>query len=178
MLLRAVNVGGRGKLTMADLRACLTKLGYADVRTLLQSGNVVLRAGATTGAKLESQLELQLAAELGLRTDVAVRTAAQWAGIVDGNPFAEMAERDPSHLVVLVSKQPVTDAGVEAVRAAVKRVDGREMVGLHDGQVYMTYPDGIGTSRMSAAAVERALGTSVTGRNWNTVLKLAAVVAG
>ena len=173
MLLRAVNVGGHGKVAMADLRQCLTRLGYTDVRTLLQSGNVVFRSEAVTEAKVESQL----ADELGLRTDVMIRSAAEWARVVASNPFVDAANADPSHLVALVSKQPVSEGAVEALRAAVKKVGGREAVALRGGQVFMTYPDGIGTSRVTSAIIDRSLGTPVTGRNWNTVLKLAALCA-
>ncbi len=172
-LLRAVNVGGTGKVAMVDLRTHLTDLGYADVRTVLQSGNVLLRTEGAFGMKLESRLESELLDGFGLRTDVIVRSATEWSRLVAENPFADAAERDPSHLVALLPKRDVNAGVVDALRAAIAKTGGRETVSGGGRQLYMTYPDGIGESKVTTALVERALGTPVTGRNWNTVLKLA-----
>lgn len=175
-LLRAVNVGGRGKVAMAALRDCVAALGFADVRTLLQSGNIVLRTDKLDGAKLERVLESEFLKRLSLRTDVIVRSAAQWADLVSGNPFPEEAERDPSHLLAMVAKRPVARKAFKALQSAIAAAGGRETAGESAGQVYLYYPDGIGRSRVTTALIERALGGPVTGRNWNTVLKLAATV--
>ena len=173
VLLRAVNVGGRGKVAMADLRDCLVGAGFGDVRTVLQSGNVVLRTDAADGADLEAQVEARLLEQLALRTHVVARTAERWRRIVTGNPFPREAESDPSHLLAMVAKREPTPAAVEALRTAAVATGGREAVAVHGGQVYVTFPDGIGRSRLTAALIERSLGTAITGRNWNTVLKLA-----
>ena len=83
-LLRAVNVGGRGKIAMADLRALLAELGFEAPQSLLQSGNLVFRS-QPSGAALEALLERETQARLGLATDYLVRTAAQWAAIVSAD---------------------------------------------------------------------------------------------
>ena len=176
ILLRAVNVAGRGMIAMSDLRDCLTRLGFDDVRTLLQSGNVVLQSKAPAGAKFEALLEAELQSRLNLRADVIVRSATQWAAIVADNPFSQEAKRDPSHLLAVVAKQKPTKAAIESLRTAAAAA-GPEVVRASHGQVYITYPAGIGRSRLTTALIERTLGVRVTARNWNTVLKLASLAA-
>lgn len=176
VLLRAINVGGRTKLPMADLRRCLEAIGCADVRTVLQSGNAIVDIAGHGGAALERRIEAALVEQCGLESAVMVRSADEWATLIAGNPFGEAARDDPSHLVAMVAKsEPSVDA-IERLRAAVTKTRGREAVEAEGGQVYLNYPDGIGRSKVTGTLIERALGTSVTGRNWNTVLKLAAMV--
>jgi uncharacterized protein (DUF1697 family) len=171
-LLRAVNVGGRGKVAMADLRAMLTDLGFEAPRSLLQSGNLVFRS-QQSGATLEALLEKNAEARLGLATDFLVRTAAEWRAITDANPYAEMAREDPSHLVVMaLQAQPDAD-GLTALRAWIP---GRETIEAVGRELFITYPDGIGTSKLTGAVIERRVGSRGTARNWNTVTKLGAVL--
>jgi uncharacterized protein (DUF1697 family) len=173
-LLRGVNVGGHGKLPMADLRAAMTDAGLAEVKTLLQSGNVVFR-DEQAPADLEPALEALLAERFGLKTAVLVRDPAEWAALIKGNPFAGMAARDPSHLVVhLLREQPSADS-LAALRAAIT---GPEEAELGERAFYMTYPDSIGRSTINQSALARVMGPASTARNWNTVLKLAAATAG
>ena len=172
-LLRAVNLGPHNKAPAAKLRELMAEEGLANGQTLLASGNLAFRDGRTP-AELEDLLESALQSRLGLRTDVMVRTGEAWAGLVAANPFAEFARADPSHLVLIALKAALKPGAVEALRAVIK---GPEQALGGDGVVYMTYPDGIGTSRLTGAAVDKALGVKGTGRNWNTVLKLAALTA-
>jgi uncharacterized protein (DUF1697 family) len=158
---------------MTDLRDLFMRAGFGDVRTLLQTGNVVFTSSAGGGStNLEGRLEAEAAARLGLETDIHVRTAAEWAVIVDANPFTREAKSDPSHLVVMCLKAEPTGARVKALRTAIA---GRERVEVSGRHAYAVYPDGIGTSRLTAAVIDRALGTRCTARNWNTVVKLAAL---
>ncbi|HUR95703.1 MAG TPA: DUF1697 domain-containing protein [Gemmatimonadales bacterium] len=174
-LLRGVNVGGRKPVAMADLRALLADLGFADGRTLLQSGNVVFRGGARRGQSLERYLEAEAAARLRLRSDFFVRTAAEWRTIVSGNPFPETAMHDPGHLLLVCLKAAVSAATIAATQAAIA---GPERIGGEGREVYVVYPDGVGTSRLTHAVLERRLGTRGTGRSWNTVRKLDALANG
>jgi uncharacterized protein (DUF1697 family) len=179
-LLRAVNLGSHNKIGMPALCAWLTDLGFGQVRSLLQSGNLVFDAGAAgkkTGAQLEAQLEAEAEKRLGLRTDFFVRSAKEWQAIVEGNPFAQAAIDDPSHLVLVACKAAPTKAAAAALRAAIA-AKGRETFQLDGRHGYFIYPDGIGNSKLTSALMEKHLGTRVTGRNWNTVLKLAAAAAG
>ena len=172
-LLRAVNVGGRKAVAMADLRAFLAELGYTAPRSLLQSGNAVFQ-GEGAGPAVEARLEAEAEVRLGLKTDFMVRTGAEWAGIIAANPFTAEAERDPSHLVVMALKGAPARNALAALAAAIA---GRERVHGHGRELYIVYPDGIGTSKLTGQLIERRLGVSGTARNWNTVLKLAALLS-
>jgi len=170
--LRAVNVGGTGKIAMAELRTWLAALGFAEVQTLLQSGNLVFRGGARAGADLERFLEEKARANLGLDTEFFVRNPAEWADVIARNPFPEAAHDDPSHLLVVVLKAAPMPPQVRALQAAIR---GREVVGARGRELYAVYPDGIGTSKLTLPLIEKHLATRGTGRNWNTVLKMAAL---
>ena len=172
-LLRAVNVGGRRPILMAELRDLLLALGFVGARSLLQSGNLVFRSNARTGTDLEGFLEREAAKRLDLHTDFMVRTEEEWKRIVADNPFPEEAKRDPGHLVVMFLKRAPGPKEVEALQAAIT---GPEIVGIHGREAYMVYPAGIGRSRLTNTFVEKKLGTRGTARNWNTVLKLATLV--
>jgi uncharacterized protein (DUF1697 family) len=100
-LLRAVNVAGRNKVGMAELRDLLTDLGMKDVRSMLQSGNLVFRSDIGRLAGLESMLEETTQRRLGLKTDFLVRTGNDWRELVTDNPLREEAQRDPSHFMVM-----------------------------------------------------------------------------
>ena len=172
-LLRGVNVGGNKLVAMAELRDLLAGLDCVDARTLLQSGNAVFRSAERSAAALEQRLEAEALRRLGLRTTFFVRDADEWAEIIAGNPFHEEAVRDPSHLLVMLFKDSPQAAAVEALRAAV---EGPEILHAAARRAYITYPDGIGRSRLTHTLIDAKLGTRGTGRNWNTVLKLDALV--
>jgi uncharacterized protein (DUF1697 family) len=172
-LLRAVNIAGQRQVAMADLRALLSRLGFGVPRSLLQSGNLVFQTAGRPGAELERLLESELEERLGLATDFFVRTASEWKALITRNPFREAARRDPGHLVVQVLKEAPSHAGVAALQASIT---GRELIRVRDRQLYAVYPDGVGRSRLTNALIEKKLGTRATGRNWNTVLKLAALL--
>ena len=171
-LLRGINVGGHKPVSMTELRGLLGQLGFADARSVLQSGNLVFRAGARASAQLERLLEAEARDHLGLETEFFVRTAEEWDAVVAGNLFPEAAERDPSHLLVFFLRQAPASRDLDALREAIK---GREVVRAGDRQLYAVYPDGIGRSRLTNDLIERKLGTRCTARNWNTVLKLWAL---
>ncbi len=170
-LMRAVNVGGR-KAVMAELRAWLTALGFQAPRTLLQSGNLVFGSGIG-GAELEALLEREALAVLGFATDFIVRSADEWRALMVANPFADMARHDPGHLVVMALRAAPSPEAVASLRASIQ---GREDVRTVGRELYVTYPDGIGDSRLTTAAIERRLGVRGTARNWNTATRLATML--
>ncbi|HXL34314.1 MAG TPA: DUF1697 domain-containing protein [Gemmatimonadales bacterium] len=174
-LLRGINVGGHKQIAMADLRDLLMQLGFANVISLLQSGNLVFDATGKTAAQLERLFETEVEKRLRLQTDFFVRTAKEWKDVVAHNPFPKEATRDPGHLVVMFLKDA---PNVTAVKALQKAITGPEVVRAGDKHLYIVYPDGIGRSRLTNAVIDKQLGTRGTGRNWNTVLKLAALAAG
>jgi len=174
-LLRAINLAGHKPVAMADLRELLTKLGFTDVRSALQSGNLVFRSKARSTSQIERLLESDAEKRLALQTDFFVRTAEQWKEVIANNPFRQEAERDPSHLVAFFLKDAPDPKDVAALQAAIT---GPETVRAKGRQAYIVYPNGIGRSRLTSTLIERKLGTRTTGRNWNTVLKLGAAATG
>ena len=169
-LLRAVNLGAYNKVAMADLRQMLERLGFEEPRSLLQSGNLVFRSTGRAAAALERRLEEETEQRLGIRTEYFVRTARELRQVIEHNPFAEEALADPARLLVVFFKRPLAAERVSALQGAIK---GRERVAARGREAYLVYPDGIGRSRVTSALLEKALGARGTGRNWNTVLKLA-----
>jgi uncharacterized protein (DUF1697 family) len=172
-LLRAINLAGVNKVGMADLRELFASLGFPDAQTLLNSGNIVFNGGSRTTAALEQTFERATAKHLGVQIDFFVRTAKEWQAIIDANPFPREARDDPSHLLAVVMKDEVTAANVTALQKAIV---GREIFRAKGRCAYIVYPDGIGRSKLTSALAEKKLGTRGTGRNWNTVLKLGALV--
>ena len=168
-LLRAVNVAGHNKVRMGDLRRLAAELGLADGQTLLQSGNLIFHSDARSCTELENSLEEAARDRLLLHTDFFVRTARDWKSIVEANPFPDEAEKDPSHLVIMLLKSASARKRVKLLQDSIK---GREIVRVNDREAYISYPDGIGRSRLTAAVIEQGLGTHGTGRNWNTVLRI------
>ena len=172
-LLRAVNVGGRNAVAMADLRDLVAGLGFSEVQSVLQSGNLVFKADGKGGAKIERLLEAEAKKRLALETDFFVRSAAEWEDAVAENPFRAEARSDPARLVAVFLKDAPGNGAVKALQAAIV---GREVVRAAGKQAYIVYPDGQGRSKLTNALIEKHLGTRGTARNWNTVLRLAELV--
>src|SRR5437868_10575122 len=126
---------------MADLRGMVERLGFENVRSLLNSGNLVFSGGSRSDAELEAQLEREAAKQLGLKTDFMVRSLHEWEELIEANPFTKEAKSDPSHLVAMVLKGQPAAAEVKALQAAIK---GPEQVRATGRQLYVTYPAGIG----------------------------------
>lgn len=171
-LLRGVNLGSSRRLAMSDLRAVIAGLGFARVQTVLQSGNFVFAGGRKAPASLERLLEVELGEQLQMPMEVFVRTASEWAGVIERNPFPAESRRDPSHVLVMALKDAPTARAIQQLTEAHRgpepfRVDGRV--------AYAYYPSGLARSKL-ALMMDAKLGTRGTARNWNTVLKLAALV--
>lgn len=157
---------------MSSLRDLVTGLGFSNVQTLLQSGNIIFRGEARKANDLERLLESRARAQLGLDTDFFIRSAKDWKFVIERNPFPDEAKRDPGHLVVMFLKDRPAAKSLAALRACICVP---EVVGIEGKQAYIVYPAGIGRSRLTNAIIEAKLGTRGTGRNWNTILKIAAL---
>lgn len=173
-LFRAINVGGHGKVAMADLREIGTSLGVEAPRTVLQTGNLVFDAAADRADGLEREIETASVGRLGLKSDVMVRDADSWRDLVAANPFEAEARSDPAHLVLLVFKDTARSDAQSDLEAVIK---GHERVHVSGRSAYVVFPDGIGRSKLTPSVLERRLGTRATGRNWNSVVKIAAALA-
>ena len=162
-LLRAVNVGGTGKLPMADLKAMCEAAGFSRVQTYIASGNVVFESKASA-AGVKSALEARLRAYAGKPVGVVVRTAAEMAAVAKTNPFPRAA---PSRTVaIFLDAAPPSDALDHATGAR------NEQMCFGAREIFVHYPDGIGTSKLRIPAAMAG-----TARNMNTVAKLAELAA-
>lgn len=162
-LLRAVNVGGTGKLPMSDLKALCEKAGFRSVRTYIASGNVVAeRSGSETEAK--AALEAELKSYAGKPVGVIVRTAAEMAKVAADNPFSDKAANFT--VAIFLDRAPPHGALKDAKGQA------NEEMRLGAREIYVHYPDGMGRSKLRIPAAADG-----TARNMNTVAKLAAMAA-
>ena len=166
-LLRAVNVGGR-KLPMAELRALCAELGWEEVATYIQSGNVVFTAAGKPAA-IETRLETAIAERFGLEVPAIVRSAAEWARYPAGNPFIKAAKDEPNRLMLLLSKNPPAKGAEDIIQA---RAVAGERVKRAGDALWFHYPEGAGTSKLTPSLIDRAIGSPGTARNYNTVMKL------
>ena len=169
-LIRGINVGKAKRVAMADLRALVEGLGYSNVRTLLNSGNIVFDVPAKVSDKAGPRIEAAMSKELGVSANVTVLTASELADIMAKNPLAKVAD-DPSHLLVAVWRSPEDRASLEPL---LKQKWDPEAFALGKRAAYLWFPAGIIRSKLMEA-IDRALRDRVTSRNWSTMEKLAAM---
>lgn len=168
-MLRGVNVGGHNMIRMEALRKLCEALGLRDVRTYVQSGNVVFRTGRRDMGQLAAMIEDAIEREAGFRPAVVLRTAAELRDVIARNPFAERDGIEPGKLIItFFASEPGNDAREKVLAMKTDpeevRLDGREM--------YVWFPNGMGRTKLPVAGIEKTLKTPGTGRNWNTVTKL------
>ncbi|HMN98548.1 MAG TPA: DUF1697 domain-containing protein [Miltoncostaeaceae bacterium] len=156
-LLRGVNVGGSGRMAMADLRACVEGDGFEDVTTHIQTGNVLFRTPMRSAEKVAAALETGVEAGMGFRTAVMVRTAAQLTAVLDERPFPDA---DPEHLHIAFLRQTPAAARVRALSAP----DGPDELAVVGREVHLHHPAGMGRSTLTGASIEKALGVPATAR--------------
>jgi uncharacterized protein (DUF1697 family) len=162
-LLRAVNVGGTGKLPMSDLSALCSKLGFANVRTYIQSGNVIF-ASKLSEKSIRAQLEQALTKILGKHADVIVRSSAELRAVLQANPFKDAEQ---AKVGVYFQSDPVSKSQLSKVESPTG-----EDVRLGKREFYILFPNGMGRSKLKLPA---GVGTM---RNMNTVAKLVALAEG
>ena len=171
-LLRAVNLAGRNRIKMDELRALYQSLGLRDPQTYVQSGNVVFSTTERDLGSLARKIENGLERKFGFHPDVIARTTSEMRDVIARNPFASRRGLDPSRLLVtFLAGDPGEEARlkVRAIKTDPEelRIDGREL--------YIYYPDGMGRSKLSSTAIEKALKVSGTARNWNSVTRLLEI---
>lgn len=170
-LIRGINVGGSGKLPMADLRALMAGLGWTDAETYIQSGNAVFCAEGAPQT-LAQTLSDAIEQRFGFRRPVLVLSAAEFTTARAANPFAQEAATDPKsvHFFFLLAPAPTPDlAALEALRAPDERF------ALIEDVLYLNAPSGIGRSKL-VEKIDRHLGVGTTARNANTLDALAAML--
>lgn len=162
-LLRGINVGGNKRVEMARLRTLLEELGYRDVRTYVNSGNVVFSGPRRSEEHLESAIEKTF----GFHVPVVLRSRDELADVVKASPFRDIASDPAKYLVVFCGAEPATELDPADFAPETFRVRGRE--------VYLWAPGGIGTSPLAKVLANKSLGEKSTARNWRTVEKLLAL---
>jgi uncharacterized protein (DUF1697 family) len=167
-LLRGINVSGQNKIPMAELRSACADMGWADVQTYIQSGNLIFRAPGAAEA-LETALEELIAQHFGLTIPVIVRAAAAWPAYVAGNPFPAAAEATPNLLMLMLAKRAPRPDALAALQE--RAADGEQLAQVGDA-LWAYFPAGSGRSKLSPTLIDRLVGSPVTARNWNTIIKL------
>ncbi len=173
-LLRGVNVGGHNKVKMDALRELCGSLKLSGACTHLQSGNVVFKAPDRSVATLAAKIEGGIERTFGFHSDVILRTPAEMAEIIAKNPFASRGVEPARLLVYFLARDP----GDEAREKISKMDTGPEEVHVCARELYVYFPNGMARPKLSFAALDRALKTPATGRNWNTVTKLLEIALG
>jgi uncharacterized protein (DUF1697 family) len=172
-LMRGINVGATRKLPMADLRSLAAEIGLHRPETYIQSGNLLIDADIEAD-EVRGSLEKAIAARFGLRVDVVVRDAAQWRGYIAANPFAADAAAVPKMLHLVLTRDPLKpSAGAELAQKA----QAGERVVSAGGALWIDYgASGVGNSKLTPALIDKACGSPATGRNLNSVLKIAEMI--
>lgn len=166
VFLRAVNVGGHNKVPMATLRDLASELGYSDVATYVQSGNLVVDAPTRRAADVEAAIGKALHDELKLTIDVMARTRAELAAVIKANPYAKQVKDDAKKVHVSF----LAGAPTAAARNACDPEEfDPERFEFGDRCIYLWFPNGAGRSKLAAAPWTRRLGMAGTARNWRTV---------
>ena len=170
-LLRGINVGRAKRIAMSELRSLVAALGYEDVRTLLNSGNVVFGVPAAAKGDPGPRIEKAIAAQLGITSRVTVLTAKELSAIVAANPLLKLAN-DPSRLMVCFLFDPADRTRLQPLS---KQDWGDDALAVGKRVAYVWCKEGVLASQLMTA-VGKALGDAVTARNWATVLKIHALV--
>ena len=173
-LLRGVNVGGKNPLPMKELAAIFVAAGCTNVRTYIQSGNVVCGAGPTIAKKLPALITREIEAHAGHRLPIVMRSAAELREAVNSNPYlTEGAETSALHLGFLADvPHPSRVAALDPKRSPPDRFH------VHGREIYFHLPTGIGKSKLTSAYFDSKLATTLTVRNWRTVLMLLEMSEG
>jgi uncharacterized protein (DUF1697 family) len=171
-MLRGVNVGGHNKIKMDALKAFCVSLKLKDPQTYVQSGNVIFSSQEEDLVKLAKRLQDAVEKAHGFRPGVMLRTAAELQQVVARNPFAKRSGIEPGKLIVnFLADNPGKQAREKALTIKI----GPEEMHLIGQEAYIYFPNGQGRSKFPWPAIERALGTSGTGRNWNSVTKMLEI---
>jgi uncharacterized protein (DUF1697 family) len=170
-LLRSVNVAGHGRLSMDELRRSFATLGYADVTTYIQTGNVLFATSSKSQKKLVADITTQLEHDFGTSPAVLVRSIDELAAVATTSPFPQKAADPARHHVTFLAETPSR----QRLAAFDPPPSGRDELTIVGREVYVHTPDGYHATKLTGTYLERHLGVMSTTRNWNTVTKLLAL---
>jgi len=171
-LLRAINVGGNNKIKMDTLKEVYQSLGLKNVKSYLQTGNVVFEADEEKILQLEEKIEIGIEKRFGFRPKVIIRTLDELKEVVAKIPFNDGKERLPNRLLVMfLAEEPTNEAKAQLVQINTTL----EELHLIGKELYLYYPESIANSKLNTNVIEKKLKLYGTARNWNTVTKLVEI---
>ena len=173
-LLRSVNVAGHGRLSMAEVKQSFLALGYDNVSTYIQTGNIFFGSPRKSASALVSEIEHQLERDFGSSPSVILRTQSELRRVAASSPFPAQGADPARHHVTFLAEKP----GAERLKAFTPPASGRDELVIIGREVYVHTPDGYANSKLSGAMLERRLGVVSTTRNWNTVTTLCELAGG
>jgi uncharacterized protein (DUF1697 family) len=173
-LLRGVNVGGKNRLPMKGLIDLFVAAGCEDVRTYIQSGNVIFRADPGVADRIPGIITTRIATSFGCRTPVLLRTADQLGDVVSNNPFLKAGAAEDSLHVLFLADTPIP-ARIESLDPDRSPPDAFI---VHGREIFLQLPHGVARTKLSNDYFDRKLATTSTGRNWRTVTKLLEMMNG
>lgn len=167
-LLRGINVGGRNKLQMRDLSGMFEQAGCENVRTFIQSGNVIFTAGSSLASGLPGLIASMISERFGYRTPVILRTAEQLRAAVSNNPFLQAGGAEDILHVMFLADRP----GPAKIAALDPDRSSPDAFVVRGQEIYLQLPNGVARTKLSNAWFDSKLSTTSTGRNWRTVTRL------
>jgi uncharacterized protein (DUF1697 family) len=169
-ILRGINVGGHKKILMAELKKKLENLGFKDVITYIQSGNVIFGSKIDDAPELKKELESMIEKQYGFQVPIIIRKQEDLQKVVNEDPFVEIEKKENGsklHVVYL------SDVPTDKAQASLNDiVQDPERIVLKGNHLYIWYPNGAGHSKITTQVIERKLDVQATARNWMTTLKL------
>ena len=168
-LLRGINVGGKRKLPMPKLIALAKSSGFTEVKSYINSGNIVFAVSKIKPEQVGPRLEKAIEKEFGFKVDVIVRTASQWKKYSTGSPFPSAESLRPKMLHIGLSKRPLRS---DIIQGLIEKALYGEKIKIVDDAIWVDFAKSVGNSKLTPAVFDKAAGSTVTMRNWNTVLKL------
>jgi uncharacterized protein (DUF1697 family) len=171
-LLRGINVTGRHKVAMSDLRQVATNLGFTNVTTYIQSGNLIFSSKGTA-SELEVHLEEALGSQFGFAIPVIIRSKPQWLAYAKSTPFPDAQQLRPQVLLLAVCKMSIPRGAVELLMA---RASLGERVAQGKEALWIDFLGGSGRSKLNPSVLDRVCGGPVTTRNWRTVQAIAQLL--
>lgn len=175
-LLRGINVGGNKKVPMSELCSLATRAGLKEVRSYINSGNIVFDAGKMKPDQVAATLEKAIEKRFGFQVDVIVRTAAQWKKYAVGSPFPSAAKDRPNLLHLGLSKLPLDTDAVQKLEE--RALYGEKIKAVGNDALWVDFAESVGKSKLTPAFFDKSAGSTVTMRNWNTVLNLDKMLKG
>ncbi|WNS41684.1 DUF1697 domain-containing protein [Paenibacillus sp. MMS20-IR301] len=171
-LLRGINVGGHKLIKMQELKALFSSLQYENVRTYIQSGNVVFESGETSAGQLAEAISRGIEETFGFEVPVIIRTLEELEAAIAGNPFPLTQPEEFKRLYVSFLE---TEPAAEALEKIRPYEDGADKLCVHGKEMYTLYEVSVSESPLFKVPLDKLLGTTLTARNWNTLNKVAAL---